>query len=95
MVRGSDGAPYVLDTLGKTVWRIDLAKKTATPVLKSGQKASGTKVADPKLITTGGPDVLVLDTKNQLWRWRPLDTKGKGTLVKIRVDRLRLMGQTT
>jgi hypothetical protein len=85
LVRGSDGAPYVLDTLGKTVWRIDLAKKTASPVAKSGQKASGTKVADPKIITTGGPDVLVLDTKNGLWRWRPADSKGKGTLVKIKI----------
>ena len=57
LVRGSDGAPYVLDTANKTVWRIDLAKKTASPVAKAGQKASGAKVADPKVITTGGPDV--------------------------------------
>ena len=85
LVRGSDGAPYVLDTKGKKVWRIDLAKKTAAPVAVSGQKASGTKVADPKLLTTGGPDVLFLDTKNSLWRWRPVDTKGKGTLVKIKI----------
>jgi hypothetical protein len=75
----------MLDALNKTVWRVDLAKKTAAPVLKTGQKASGTRVADPKIITTGGPDVLVLDTKNNLWRWRPVDTKGKGTLVKIRI----------
>ena len=34
LVRGSDGAPYVLDTASKTVWRIDLAKKTATAVLQ-------------------------------------------------------------
>ena len=85
LVRGSDGAPYVLDTANKTVWRIDLAKKTASPIAKSGQRASGTRVADPKLLVTGGPDVLVLDTKNNLWRWRPTDTKGRGTLVKIQI----------
>lgn len=85
LVVGSDGAPYVLDTANKTVWRIDLGKKTATPVIKSGQKASGTKVADPRFITAGGPDILVLDSKNVLWRWRPVDTKGKGTLVRIKV----------
>lgn len=85
LVRGSDGAPYVLDTAAKTVWRIDLAKKTATAVVTAGQKASGTKVADPKLITTGGPDVLILDSNNVLWRWRPANAKGKGTLVKIPV----------
>ncbi len=85
LVRGSDGAPYVLDAAGKTVWRIDLAGKTASPVAVSGQKASGAKVGEPKLIATGGPDVLVLDTKNSLWRWRPVGTKGDGTLARIRV----------
>jgi hypothetical protein len=85
LVEGSDGAPYVLDTANKTVWRIDMAKKTASPIAKSGQKVFGTKMADPKLLVTGGPDVLVLDTKNNLWRWRPTDTKGHGTLVKINI----------
>jgi hypothetical protein len=85
LVRGSDGAPYVLDSAGKTVWRIDLARKTASPVAVSGQKASGAKVGDPRLIATGGPDVLVLDTKNNLWRWRPVGTKGDGTLARITV----------
>ena len=86
VVRGSDGAPYVLDTGTKTVWRIDLAKKTAAPVYKSGQKADGgAKVGDPKLIVVGGPDVLILDVKNVLWRWRPIGTAGKGTLVKVNI----------
>ena len=83
LVRGSDGAPYVLDTAGKTVWRIDLAKKSASPILRSGQRASGTRVADPKFLTIGGPDVLILDSKNTLWRWRPAGNSGRGTLVKI------------
>ena len=65
LVRGNDGAPYVLDSAGKTVWRIDLAKKTASPVAVSGQKATGGKVADPKVMTTGGPDVVFLDTQEQ------------------------------
>ena len=88
LVRGNDGAPYVLDSAGKTVWRIDLAKKTASPVAASGQRVSGTKVkvADPKVITTGGPDVVFLDTKNNVWRWRPLPNKGKGTLARINVE---------
>ena len=93
LVRGSDGAPYVLDAAAKTVWRIDLAKKTATPIAKSGQKASGNKVADPKIITTGGPDVLVLDTKNNLWRWRPLGHQGQGHAVQDQGRGLRLVGR--
>jgi hypothetical protein len=86
LVRGSDGAPYVLDTANKTVWRIDLAKKTATPLVKSGQKVRGIRVAEPRILTTGGPDVLVLDSKNNLWRWRPIDVKGTGTLVRIKIS---------
>ena len=75
----------MLDTAGKTVWRIDLAKKAATPVLKAGQRASGTRVGDPKLIAVGGPDVLILDAKNTLWRWRPAGNTGKGTLARVTV----------
>jgi len=85
VVRGSDGVPYVLDTGTKTVWRIDLAKKTAAPVYRAGQKAGAVKVGEPKLITVGGPDVLILDVKNVLWRWRPIGTAGKGTLVKVNI----------
>ncbi len=85
IVRGPDGAPYVLDTASRTVWRIDLAKKAAGAIAKSGQNVKGTKVADPKFLAIGGPDILVLDAKNQLWRWRPTNTSGKGSLARIRV----------
>ncbi len=85
VIEGSDGAPYVLDTGTKTVWRIDLAADKASPVYTSGQQADTGKVGDPKLITAGGPDILILDTKNQLWRWRPIGTAGKGTLVRVNV----------
>ncbi len=85
VVQGSDGAPYILDTGTNSVWRIDVAKKTATAVYKSGQKVGSAKTGDPKLITVGGPDVLILDTKNVLWRWRPIGTAGKGTLVEVNI----------
>ena len=84
LVRGSDGAPYVLDSASKTVWRIDRAKKTATVIARSGQKVSGVTVAEPKFLVTGGPDVLILDAKNVLWRWRPTNNTGKGTLARIK-----------
>jgi hypothetical protein len=85
LVRGSDGAPYVLDAASKTVWRIDRAKQTATAIARSGQKATGGTMADPAFLTIGGPDVLILDAKNQLWRWRPTNTAGKGTLRRVPV----------
>ena len=85
MVLGPDGVPYVLDRTTKTVYRVDLRAKKATAVVRTGASASGTKVGDPKLLAVGGPDVVVLDAKNVLWRWRPADAKGKGTLARVRV----------
>jgi serine/threonine protein phosphatase PrpC len=85
MVLGPDGVPYVLDRTTKTVYRVDLRAKKATAVVRSGATAAGTKVGDPKLLATGGPDVVVIDSKNVLWRWRPADAKGKGTLARVRV----------
>ena len=86
LVRGSDGAPYVLDEANKTVWRIDLAKKTATAIAKSGQRASGARVADPKILVTGGPDVLVLDAQEQPLALAPRrTTRARGRWSRIRI----------
>jgi hypothetical protein len=85
LVLGPDGVPYALDRTTKSVYRIDLQAKKATPIVRAGASASGTKVATPRLLAVGGPDVIVLDSKNVLWRWRPADTKGKGTLARVRI----------
>ena len=91
LVAGPDGAPYVIEKTTKTVYRIDLKAKKATVVLRSGQVAAGAKAADPKMLATGGIDLLILDTKNVLWRWRPADAKGTGFAVaRDRERRLRL-----
>ena len=85
-MRGPDGATFVLDASTKTVWRVDLKNKKATAAVKSGQKARGGTVATPRLIAVGGRDLLVLDSKNALWRWRAANKDGKGTVTKIRVQ---------
>jgi hypothetical protein len=92
LVRGPDGAPYVLDQATKTVYRVDLRAKKATPVARDGQTVSGTTVGTPRHLAMGGQDVLILDDKNVLWRWRPTDSKGKGTLAKVRVDEASTWG---
>jgi hypothetical protein len=94
LVRGPDGAPYILDAGTKAVYRVDLQGKAATVVLRAGQKlAGGADAAEPKLMTVGGPDLLALDTANTLWRWRPADAKGKGSLARIRVSGATSWGQ--
>ena len=87
LVRGPDGAPYVLDRSTRSVYRIDLKAKKATLVARFGQKAGGGTVASPRYIGLGATsDLLILDSKNVLWRWRPADETGKGTLVRIDVN---------
>jgi hypothetical protein len=85
LVQGPDGVPYVLDRTTRTVYRVDLSAKKATAVVRAGASAGGAKVSNLRHLAVGGPDVLVLDVKNVLWRWRPADAKGKGTLARIRV----------
>lgn len=86
IVQGPDGAPYVLDAGTKTVYRLDLAKGTAQAIFRSGTKAVGGTEADPKLMTVGARDLVILDSKSVVWRWRPADSQGHGTLRKLLVN---------
>jgi hypothetical protein len=82
---GPDKAPYVLDAATHSVYRIDVKAGKAVPVARAGQAVSGMKVGEPRFIALAGPDLLILDAKNVLWRWRPADRTGKGTLIKVKV----------
>jgi hypothetical protein len=86
VVRGPDGAPYVIDTATSTVYRIDLKRKRATAVVREGREAKGTVVSTPRFLGVGGRDLLILDAKNVLWRWRPSNDAGKGTLNRVEVN---------
>jgi hypothetical protein len=86
MIVGPNGVPYVLDAATKSVYRVDLREKTATAIFRDGTKAAGSVEAIPKLMTFGGTrDLLIVDTANVLWRWRPADETGVGTTTKVRV----------
>ncbi|HET7028022.1 MAG TPA: hypothetical protein VFI28_10065 [Candidatus Limnocylindrales bacterium] len=89
LVLGPDGAAFVLDHATKAVYRIDLAADPKTVkaqvIFKSGTKTRAGTPAEPRFLSTGGPDLLMLDAKNVLWRWRPADKKGRGTVAKIPV----------
>ena len=86
LVKGPDGAPFVLDGATATVYRIDLANRKATAVFRQGSKAAGATEGKPKLLGVGGRDLLMVDDKNVVWRWRPANTTGKGTITKVRVS---------
>ena len=88
LVRGPDGAPYVLDRATKAVYRISLQARKAVPIMRSGQAvaSAGIKVGVPRYLAVGGPDLLMLDDRNILWRWRPTDDTGKGILRRLPVQ---------
>jgi hypothetical protein len=86
LVRGPDGAPFVLDTATATVYRVDPAEGTATAVFREGNRAAGATQAAPKLLSVGARDLLMVDTKNVVWRWRPANSQGKGTITRVRVS---------
>jgi hypothetical protein len=90
LVLGPDGGAYVIDATNETVYRVDLVSRAKTPVAVEGQPTiGGGVVGEPRLLAVGGPDVLMLDQTNTLWRWRPAagsTTPGGGTLIRINVD---------
>ena len=88
LVQGPDGAPYVLDRTSKAVYRISLQTRKAVPIMRAGQAvaSAGLKLGVPRYLAVGGPDLLVLDDKNILWRWRPTDATGKGVLSRLPVQ---------
>jgi hypothetical protein len=86
MTRGPDGAPYVIDRTTRSVYRVDLSAKRATLVARVGMEQGGATFSNGRYLGVGGPDLLILDAKNVLWRWRPADAEGNGTLTRIRVQ---------
>lgn len=85
LVRGPDGAPFVMDAATKTVYRIDVANGKATVIFREGNRARGLTQGAPRLLGIGGRDLLMVDSKNVIWRWQPANTSGKGTITRVRV----------
>jgi hypothetical protein len=86
-VLGPDGAAYVLDSTVGAVYRVDPGSGAKIPVITAGAQFAGSVVGKPRLLATGGPDVLILDDANALWRWRPAqgDNTGRGSLIRVNI----------
>jgi len=85
LVRGPDGMPYVIDKATSAVYRIDLRAKKANLIFRAKTHAPGGTEGIPKFLATGGRDLVIVDDKNVVWRWRARDTKGNGTTTQIKV----------
>jgi LysM repeat protein len=93
VVSGPGAAAYVLDSTAETVYRVDLQTGAVISVFSAGVQApaaGGTMRATgkPRLLATGGGDVLILDESNALWRWHPAvgDTSGRGVLSEVNIE---------
>jgi hypothetical protein len=86
MILGPQGAAFVLDRATNSVWRIDLRTKKAVVVFRWKNRVGGGVQGQPKLITTAARDLVVIDDKNVVWRWRPADQTGRGTPTIIPVN---------
>ena len=53
---------------------------------RTGRRTRPGRSPSPRYLAVGGQDLLILDAKNVLWRWRPADDKGKGTLTKVTLE---------
>jgi type II secretory pathway pseudopilin PulG len=89
-VLGPDGAAYILDTTVSKVYRVDLQTGAKIAVAAANQLAPAAGgqtgvVTNPRLLTTGGGEVLILDSSNSLWAWHPAagNRTGRGILKKV------------
>lgn len=82
LVRGPDDAAYVI--AGTQVIRIDPTSGSIATIVQEGAGV-GAGIGAPKLLAHGGPDLLILDAAGTLWRWRPSDALGGGTLGQVSV----------
>ena len=83
LTAGPDEAAYVI--VDRSVVRIDRATGQSATIVQSGE-GPGAGMDAPALLSTGGPDLLIVDAGGALWRWRPSDDQGAGTLGLMQVS---------
>jgi hypothetical protein len=95
IAQGPDGYSYIIDDYSGAVYRVDPAAQPnprATVVFQPGYDLYGSRTGRAQAIMSAGPDLVIFDASSNLWRWRPADSSGKGTLVKLRVRDGELWG---
>ena len=95
ITQGPDGYSYIIDNFSGAVYRVDPAAQPnprATVVFQPGYDLYGSRTGRAQAIMSAGPDLVIFDASSNLWRWRPADSSGKGTLVKLRVRDGELWG---
>ncbi|MGI8703791.1 MAG: hypothetical protein ACR2JZ_04690, partial [Candidatus Limnocylindrales bacterium] len=84
VVQGPDGATYAIDEASETVVWWEPRDRRKEVIVEVGD-GPGDGIAAPWQLAVGGPEVLILDRGGGLWRWRPSNEEGRGTLSEVRV----------
>lgn len=95
ITQGPDGYAYIVDDRSGAVYRVDPAatpNPRATVVFQPGYDLYGSRTGRAQAVTSSGPDLVIFDSSSNLWRWRPADSGGRGTLVKISARDSELWG---
>jgi hypothetical protein len=90
LVRGPDGAAYLI--VDRSVVRVDPDGGDSVTVVQPGD-GEGEGIGAARLLANGGPDLLIVDIRGDLWRWRPSDSEGGGTLGGMRVAGTQAWGR--
>lgn len=84
IVRGPDRAAYVFDRTSGAIARVEPDDGATVQVGVAGEGA-WEDVDAIHLLAAGGPDVIIVDSLGEAWRWRPSNRRGRGTLVPMRI----------
>jgi hypothetical protein len=88
--RGPDEAAYI--AVDRSVVRIDPQTGAAVTIASAGD-GPGTGMGAPVLLGRASIDLLIVDVRGGLWRWRASDTAGSGTLTSLRVSGEQVWGR--
>jgi hypothetical protein len=91
LVRGPDNVAYAI--VGQAVVRVDPEEGAVATIVQAGD-GTGQGIGEPRLLARGGPDLLIVDSRGAMWRWRPSDTVGGGTLGPVRVAGDQVWGES-
>jgi hypothetical protein len=80
-----DDAAYYIDRAHSSVHRVDLGTGNDAEVVTRGDKAvsGNSRIGEPVQIEAGGAEVVIVDDETRVWRWRPSDETGRGTLGRL------------
>ncbi|HUG48201.1 MAG TPA: hypothetical protein VMP67_07280 [Candidatus Limnocylindria bacterium] len=73
LMLGPDEAYYAI--VEGTVVRIDPESGDSVTVVEAGE-GGGTGIGAPRILARGGLDLVIVDVRGSLWRWRTSDTLG-------------------